>query len=141
MSDTTIEEDDTTQWSFDKAINEVFRLLPHDVCSPAPSGRGKRCLTKVEKMLSAENRTTSRNLLPQSEMVQEIVETLAPPEKSRSKGWTVNQQTVTRMSGSKYYTPHSPFFPVKAPTLDQNASSLKISQGIGAMITAKTLET
>ena len=74
-------------------------------------------------------------------MVQEIIETLAPPEKSRSKGWTGNQQTVTKMSGSKYYTPHSPFFPVKAPPLDQNASSLRISQGKGAMITAKTLDT
>ena len=59
-------ESEPDSWSFDKAINEVFRLLLEDMCpkmskNPSPS----KCLSAIELLMESH---TTKLLLPQSKL-------------------------------------------------------------------------
>ena len=62
-------ESESETWSFDGAINEVFRLLPQELCpEPTEENTPKRSLSGIEHLM--ENRTSPLLTLPQSKLVE-----------------------------------------------------------------------
>ena len=62
-------DSDSETWPFDWAINEVFRLLPQELCPrPTEENTPNRPLSGIEHQM--ENRTTPLLTLPQSKLVE-----------------------------------------------------------------------
>ena len=55
-------------WSFDRAINEVYRLLPQELCSKPPQEQAPvKPLSGIEHLM--ESYATPLLVLPQSKLV------------------------------------------------------------------------
>ena len=66
---------DAEIWSFDRAVNEVFRLLPQELCPrPTPENTPNRPLSGIEHLM--ENRTSPSLTLPQSKLVEGTIKFL-----------------------------------------------------------------
>ena len=62
-------EPETEVWSFNKAINEVFRLLPEKLCQkPSEDHTPSKPQSGIEQLM--ESHTTSLLVLPQSKLVE-----------------------------------------------------------------------
>ena len=60
---------ETEAWSFDKAINEVFKLLPQGLCpKPSEEHTPAKPLSGIEQLM--ESPATSLLVLPQSKLVE-----------------------------------------------------------------------
>ena len=60
-------------WSFDKNINEVFRLLPEEMCPrPSEDYTPSKPLLRIELLM--ESLTTPLLVLPQSKLVENTTE-------------------------------------------------------------------
>ena len=56
-------------WSFDRAINEVFRLLPQELCPKTPQEQTPvKLLSRIEHLM--ESRAIPLLVLPQSKLVE-----------------------------------------------------------------------
>ena len=61
-------EPEMEAWSFDKAINEVFRLLPEELCpKPSEEHTPSKSLSGIKQLM--ESRATPLLVLPQSKLV------------------------------------------------------------------------
>ena len=62
-------EPETEAWSFDKAINEVFRLLPEELClKPLEDHTPNKPLSGIKQLM--ESPATPLLVLPQSELMK-----------------------------------------------------------------------
>ena len=55
-------------WSFDRAINEVFRLLPQELCTHPQEQTPVKPLSGIEHLM--ESHVTPLLILPQSKLVE-----------------------------------------------------------------------
>ena len=62
-------EPEIETWSFDKAINEVFRLLPEEMCPKSSEDHTlSRPLSGIEQLMAS--RSTPSQVLPQSKLIE-----------------------------------------------------------------------
>ena len=62
-------ESNSETWPFDRAINEVFRLLPEELCpKPTEENTPTKPLSGIEHL--TENRASPLLMLPQSKLVE-----------------------------------------------------------------------
>ena len=107
MSKDSGSDSDTEAWSFDKAINEVFRLLPQ-VMYPKPS----------------EEHTPVK---PLSE-IEQIMESHATPQSKLVENTTkfIQDRLVTSLAPMKYYISQKQYFPTdNASHLESDASQTR----------------
>ena len=85
---------------YDKAINEVFRLLPEEVCpKPSEDHTPSKPLSGIELLKS---RSTP---LPQSKLVENTIKFIQDRLNSEKRGqdWLCPQQLVTSLAPMKYF--------------------------------------
>lgn len=135
-------EDLHETWSFDKAINEVFRLLPSDMCPrESEDNIPVKPLSGIER-LSGVNKTSRLSMLPQSLAVKETLKTFQTEfeKKSNVAQWSAPTSFMTSIAPMKYYKSHSPDFPPTNPKLDRDAGKLSLSSPINFSLNTTRLE-
>ena len=130
-------------WSMEKAINEVFRVLPEKLCPRFPSVPKHVNRSGLEELNKEE--TLEVNLLPQANIVQTM---MAQLQESRSleactSSWTVpsniNREHMSfRMYNS--YAVSQENLPVKPPPLDPEALAIGMNIPSQILVPTKTLE-
>ena len=88
-------ESDWETWSFDRAIIEVFRLLPQELCPRLPEeNTPTKPLSGIEHLM--ENRTSPLFTLPQSKLVESTTKFLQSKVDSETftKDWLCPQHLV-----------------------------------------------
>ena len=101
-------------WSFNRAINEVFRLLPQELCPPPPRERVKP-LSGTKHLMKAH--ATPLLVLPQSKLVEnttKFIQNKLDTDKC-SKDWICPQNLVMSLAPTKCYK--KVFFDVYFTTL------------------------
>ena len=135
------EEEPDEAWSFDRAINEVYKLLPESMCPAQVHSERKKVLSSIEKLSTSDNRPPMK-LLPHSSLVSDTLSVIeAETKKSRTvKGWSVPTSVIHPLAQQKYYKVHSPSFPIKPPVVDADASKVGITAGSNVVVPVKVLE-
>ena len=129
-------------WSFDRAINEVFRFLPKEVCPKAQQEQTPaKHLLGIEQLM--ECHATTLLVLPQSKLVEntaKFVQNKLDAEKC-CRDWICPQNLVTSLAPTKFYKSQNQFFPTdNVPPLEADASLLDLSNKGRATILMKNLE-
>lgn len=135
-------EDLHETWSFDKAINEVIRLLPSDMCPrESEDNIPVKPLSGIER-LSGVNKTSRLSMLPQSLAVKETLKMFQTEfeKKSNVAQWSAPTSFMTSIAPMKYYKSHSPDFPPTNPKLDRDAGKLSLSSPINFSLNTTRLE-
>lgn len=135
-------EDHRETWSFDKAINEVFRLLPSDMCPQEPDDNiPVKPLSGIER-LSGVTKTSRLSMLPQSLAVKETLKTFQTEfeKKSPASQWSAPTSFLTSIAPIKYYKSHTPDFPPTNPKLDRDAGKLSLTSPTNSSLTTTRLE-
>ena len=135
-------ETETEIWSFDPAINEVFRLLPAELC---PKTQQEQTPTKplsgIEHLM--ESRTNPLLILPQSKLVEnttKYIQNRLDTEKCY-KDWICPQNLVSVLAPMKFYKSQNQYLPTdNIPLLEADASLLDLSNKGKASIPLKNLE-
>ena len=133
------EETDSVTFSFDKAVNEVFRYLPEDVCPRISCEDQTKFLGFLDKSVDASASCSSFRL-PMPPAVDQLVSALDKvPIKHESAGWSVPQSTLSKgLDFSwKSYKFSKETFPLSVPTLDEDASRLHLSAPSSLKLPAK----
>ena len=116
-------------WSFDSAINEVFRLLPPELCPRSTEEHTPaRLLSGIEQLM--ESQLTPLMMLPQSKLIEYTARFLQDKIDSKKCGrdWVCTQNLVSSLTQTKFYKSHSQFFPTdNIPPLEAEASLLDLS--------------
>lgn len=122
-------ESESDSWSFDKAINEVFRLLPEEICPKAyKESSPSKPLSGIECLM--ESRPPTLQLLPQSKLVEDTTKFIQNKLNIDKPGqdWICPPNIIKSLFPAKYYKSHPQFFPTQSiPALDSDASLLDIS--------------
>ena len=122
-------------WSFDRAINEVFRLLPQELCPRlTEENTHTKPLLGIEHLM--ENRVSPLLMLPQSKLVESTTKFIQSKTDSESltKDWLCPQPT-------KYYKSQNQYFPTEnLPLLELDALLLDISTWGRCFVPVKKLE-
>ena len=91
-------------WSFDKAINEVFRLLlPEEMClRPSEDHTPSRPLSRIEQLM--ESHSAPLQVLPQSKLVENTTEYIQNKlyVDKLGQGWTCSQHLVKLLAVMRY---------------------------------------
>ena len=129
-------------WSFDRAINEVFRLLPPELYPrQTEEHTTAKPLSGIEQLL--ESQSTPLMMLPQSKLIVNMARFLQDKINSEkcSKDWVCPQNVVSYLTQTKYYKSHSQFFPTdNIPPLESEASLLDLSNKGKCSISMRNLE-
>ena len=116
-------------WSFDKAINEVFRLLPEELCpKPSEDHTPFKPLAGIEQLM--ESRSSPFLVLPQSKLIENTTKFIQDKLNSEKLGqdWLCLQQLVKLLAPMRYYEGKSQYFPIEnIPHLDADASQIDMS--------------
>ena len=124
-------DSDSETWSFDRAINEVFRLLPQELCPRlTEENTPSKPLSGIEHLM--ENRTSPLLTLPQSKLVESTCTTKFLQSKVDSemltKDWLCPQHLVLSFAPTKSYKSQNQYFPTEnLPLIEPGASLLDIS--------------
>ena len=122
-------ETDSETWSFDRAINEVFRLLPQELCpKQTEENTPTKPLSGIEHLM--ENPASPLLTLPQSKLVESTTKFIQSKIDSESltKDWQCPQHLVSSLAPTKYYKSQNQYFPIEnLPLLEPDASLLDIS--------------
>ena len=101
-------------WSFDRAINEVFRLLPQELC-PKLMGENTpaKPLSGIEHLMEAQ--ASPLLVLPQSKLVEGTTKFIQSKIDSENCGrdWLCPQHLVLSLALTKYYKCHNQYFPTE----------------------------
>ena len=130
-------------WSFDRAINEVFRLLPQELCPrPTKEHTPAKPHSGIEHLM--ESHATLLLVLPQSKLVENTTKCLqnkSDPEKC-GKDWLCSQSLVISLAPTKFYKSPNQYFPTEnIPPLEADASLLDLSSKARCTLPVKSLET
>ncbi len=116
---------------FRKAINEVYRILPRDVCQDGslPRPRAVRPIGSLG-MLELNEEGEDFVVLPHSVCVGKTLDFLEDQTKeSRSlRGFQTSASDVKKLTGFGTYKAHSRFWPSEAPPLDACATDTDIKE-------------
>ena len=96
-------ESESEVWSFDRAINEVFRLLPPELC-PKP-------LSGIKQLM--ESRSTPLLVLPQSKLVEnttKYIQNRLDSDKC-SRDWICPQSLVSALAPTIFYKSQNQYLP------------------------------
>ena len=122
-------ESEQEAWSFDKATNEVFRLLPEEMCpKPSEDHTPSRSLSGIEQLM--ESCSAPLQVLPQSKLIESTTKYIQDKLNTEKLGqdWTCPQQLVKLLAPTRYYKSKSQYFPPEnVPHLDTDTSQLDIS--------------
>ena len=129
-------------WFFDKAINEVFRLLLQELC-PKPSEKHTpaKPLSGIEQLM--ESRATPLLVLLQSKLMENTTKFIQNRLDSENFGedWLCPQSLVSYLAPMKYYKSKNQCFPTEnVPELKSDASLLDISSRGRCSIPVRNLE-
>ena len=135
-------ETETEIWSFDRAIHEVFRLLPAELCPKTQQDQAPaKPLSGIEHLM--ESRSTPLLVLPQSELVEnttEYIQNRLDLDKC-FRDWIYPQNLVSALAPTKFYKSQNQYLPTdNIPQLEADASLLDISNKGRASIPLKNLE-
>ena len=119
-------DSESETWSIDRAINDVFRLLPPELCpwqteEHAPA----KPLSGIELLM--ESQSTPLMILPQSKLIENTTKFLQDRINSEKSGkeWVCPPNLVSALTQTKYYKSHSQFFPTdNIPQLLESEASL-----------------
>ena len=135
-------ETESEVWSFDRAINEVFRLLPPELCPKIQQDQAPlKPLSGIEQLM--ESRSTPLLVLPQSKLVQNTTKYIQNRLESDkcSRDWICPQSLVSALAPTKFYQSQNQYLPTdNIPQLEADASLLDISNKGRASIPLKNLE-
>ena len=113
-------------WSFDKAINEVFRLLPEKLCpKPSEDHTPSKPLSGIEQLMGS--RSTPLLVLPQSKLAENTTKFIQDRLnwEKLDQDWLCPQQLVTSLAPIKYYRSKNQYFQAEnVPQLESDASKL-----------------
>ena len=129
-------------WSFDRAINEVFRLLPKELCPKTPQEQTPvKPLSGIEHLM--ESHATPLLVLPQSKLVKntdKFIQNKLDTDKC-CKDWIYPQNLVTSLAPTKFYKSQNQYFPTEnIPPLEADASLLDFSNKGKSSIPVKNIE-
>ena len=135
-------ETESEVWSFDRAINEVFRLLPPELCPKTQQDQAPlKPLSGIEQLM--ESRSTPLLVLPQSKLVEnttKYIQNRLDSDKC-SRDWICPQSLVSALAPIKFYKSQNQYLPTdNIPQLEADASLLDISNKGRASIPLKNLE-
>ena len=121
-------------WSFDRAVNRVFRLLPR----PSEEHTPAKPLSGIEHLL--ESQATPLLVLPQSKLVENTTNFLQ--NSIDSEKWVkIGFVPKTSLAPSKFYKCQSQYFPTdNIPPLEADASLLDLSSRGRCSLPVKSLE-
>ena len=104
-------ESDSETWSFDRAINEVFRPLPEELCpKPTKENTPTRPLSGKEHLM--QNRASPLMMLPQSKLVENTTKFIHSriDSETLTKDWLCPQHLVSSLAPIKYYKSLNQYF-------------------------------
>ncbi len=116
---------------FRKAINEVYRILPRDVCRDGSLTRPRAVRpTGSLGMLEQNEEVEDFVVLPHSVCVGKTLDFLEDQtQESRSlRGFQTSASDVKKLTGFGTYKAHSRFWPSEAPPLDACATDTDIKE-------------
>ena len=135
-------DNESETWSFDRAINEVFRLLLPEICPRQTEEHAPaKPLSGIELLM--ESQSTPLMILPQSKLIENTTKFLQDRINSEKcgKGWVCPPNLVSALTQTKYYKSHSQFFPTdNIPQLESEASLLDLSNKGKCSIPMRNLE-
>ena len=135
-------ETETEIWSFDCAINEVFRLLPAELCPKTQQDQAPaKPLSGIEHLM--ESHSTPLPVLPQSKLVENTTKYIQNRLDSDKcfRDWICPQNLVSALALTKFYKSRNQYLPTdNIPQLKADASLLDISNKGRASIPQKNLE-
>ena len=135
-------ETETEIWSFDRAINEVFRLLPAEQCPKTQQDQApSKPLSGLEHLM--ESRSTPLLVLPQSKLVENTTKYIQNRLDSDKcfRDWICPQNLVLALSPTKFYKSRNQYLPTdNILQLEADVSLLDISNKGRASIPLKNLE-
>ena len=135
-------ETETEIWSFDRAINEIFRLLPAELCPKTQQDQApSKPLSGLEHLM--ESRSTPLLVLPQSKLVENTTKYIQNKLDSDKcfRDWICPQNLVSALAPTKFYKSQNQYLPTdNIPQLEADASLLDISNKGRASIPLKNLE-
>ena len=127
-------------WSFDRAINEVFRLLLSELRPKTTQEKTPvKPLSGIEHLL--ESHTTPLLVLPQSKLVENTIKFIQDKLNTDKccKDWICH--LVTSLAPTKFYKRQNQYFPTdNVPTLEPDASLLDLSNKGRSAVPIKNLE-
>ena len=121
-------------WSFDKAINEVFWLLPPELCPKTSQEKTHvKPLSGIEHLM--ESHATPLLILPQLKLVENtFIQNKLDTDKC-CKDWICPQNLVTSLAPTKFYKSQNQYFPTEnITTLEADASMLDLSNKVRSYI-------
>ena len=135
-------ETESEVWSFDRAINEVFRLLPPELCPKTQQDQAPlKPLSGIEQL--TESRSTPLLVFPQSKLVEnttKYIQNRLDSDKC-SRDWICPQSLVSALAPTKFYKSQNQYLPTdNILQLEADASLLDISNKGRASIPLKNLE-
>ena len=111
-------------WSFDREINEVFRLLPPELCLRSTKEHAPaKPLSGIEQLM--ESQSTPLLILPQSKLIENTARFLQDKIDTEKCGrdWVCSQSSVLSLMQTKFYKSQSQYFPTdNIPPLKSEAS-------------------
>ena len=129
-------------WSFDRAINEVFRLLPPELCPrPSEEHTPAKPLSGIEHLM--ESHATPLLVLPQSKLVENTAKFLQSKIDTEKcgKDWVCSQNLVYALTQTKFYKSQGQYFPTdNIPPLESDTSMLDLSNKGKCTIPMRNLE-
>ena len=113
-------------WSFDKAINENFRLLPPDLCPrPTEEHTPAKPLSGIEHLMESP-----LLVFPQSKLVENTARFFQNKIDTEKCGrdWICSQNLVSSLIQTKFYRSQNQYFPTdNIPPLESDASLVDLS--------------
>ena len=135
-------DNESKTWSLDRAINEVFRLLPPELCPRQTEEHAPaKLLSGIELLM--ESQSTPLMNLPQSKLMENTTKFHQYRINSEKCGkeWVCPPNLVSAITQTKYYKSHSQFFPTdNIPQLESEASLLDLSNKGKCSIPMRNLE-
>ena len=128
-------------WSFDRTINEVFRLLPPELCPrPTEEHTPAKPLSGIEHLM--ELHVTPLLVLPQSKLVENTTKFRQSKidMKKCGRDWICYQNLVS-LSQIKFYKHQNQYFPTdNIPPLESEDSLLDLSSKVKCSIPMRNIE-
>ena len=122
-------ETETEIWSFDRAINEVFKLLPPELYPKTQQDQApSKPLSGIEHLM--ESRSTPLLVLLQSKLVENTTKYIQNRLDSDKcfRDWICPQNLVSALAPTKFYKSQNQYLPTdNIPQLEADASLLDIS--------------
>ena len=135
-------ETETEIWSFNRAINEVFRFLPAELCPKTQQDQApSQPLSWIEHLM--DSRSSPLLVLPQSKLVENTTKYIQNRLNSDKcfRDWICPQNLVSALAPTNFYKSQNQYLPTdNIPQLEADASLLDLSNKGRASIPLKNLE-